>query len=114
MVKLIRDKVATIIIKNGSSKYPGAEVTIAHPSAKFNYLKFKLREESEEVAELERNEIEDLTEELADVLEVIYSLADEIGISFSSIQEVRHQKRFEKGGFMRGYILRTSEEVKED
>lgn len=39
------------------------------------------------------------TEELADVLEVIYSIAKFSGISLKNLEEVRKNKKNENGGF---------------
>lgn len=60
-------------------------------------LKDKLQEEAEEVKHA-RNENE-LAEELADMLEVVYALSKTIGISLEQIEKTRLEKRKKKGGF---------------
>lgn len=60
-------------------------------------LKNKLQEEAKEVSKA-KNENE-LTEELADLLEVIYSLSQATGISLEEIENIRLEKKKAKGGF---------------
>lgn len=60
-------------------------------------LKEKLTEETEEVKNTRNTE--ELAEELADVLEVVHSLASASGLTQEDIEKARKKKREEKGGF---------------
>lgn len=59
----------------------------------------KLREEVEEFCQT------GAAEELADVLEVVYALADESGIGRDALEEIRGRKRLERGGFEQRIFL---------
>lgn len=60
-------------------------------------LREKLLEEAAEVANAALGD--ELTEELADVLEVVNSLAQAQGVTLQDIEEKRIKKRMQKGGF---------------
>jgi len=60
-------------------------------------LKRKLLEEAEEV--VEANSKDDLIEELADVLEVVYALSVACEISLDQIEDIRNIKKENRGGF---------------
>ncbi len=60
-------------------------------------LKNKLLEETHEV--LEAKDEDSLKEELADLLEVMKSLAAACNFSFEDIERIRIQKKLYKGGF---------------
>lgn len=62
-------------------------------------LKDKLQEEAREVGQTENEE--ELTEELADVLEVIHALSKATRIPLEQIEKVRLAKQKIKGGFDR-------------
>lgn len=87
--KLVRDRIPDIISEHGS-----IPVTRTLDTEDYRQeLKRKLREE---VAEYEES---DDVKELADVLEVVYALAATNGVDRSQIEEIRRQKREERGGF---------------
>ncbi|MCM0647364.1 nucleoside triphosphate pyrophosphohydrolase [Clostridium swellfunianum] len=93
--KLVRDNIPEIIIKSGRSciiRRAGAE-------DKYELLKYKLREEVEEFLE------EDNLEELADIMEVLFSLADGLGYREKNLIEKREEKKAERGGFKEGIVL---------
>ena len=98
--KLVRDHIPGIIEASG-------KIPIISPADEKEY-RVKLREKlSEEVAEfLESGK----SEELADILEVVYALAQQQGLSVSALEQVRAQKAAERGGFSQRIILK---EVKE-
>ena len=90
MAKLVRDKIPEIILKaTGKS----AKVVVLGDDEYEKALKRKLQEEVKEF--LESGE----TEELADVLEVVYSLSKVKGVSWNELEELRRKKREERGGF---------------
>ena len=63
-------------------------------------LKLKLKEETLEV--LEDNNIE---EEIADLLEVIYSILKYKNIEIEKIEKIRELKKIKNGGFDKKIIL---------
>ena len=87
--KLIRDKIPEII------KERGAKFSVHHADDKeyLQKLKEKLEEEVQEFLESEE------TEELADILEVIYALAKTKGVDKDGLEKIRMQKEKERGGF---------------
>jgi predicted house-cleaning noncanonical NTP pyrophosphatase (MazG superfamily) len=91
--KLVRDKLPEII------RSRGAEISeyIMEQDEYIQRLKNKLLEESEEV--LDAQNLVELKEELADVLEVIASIAKAHDISLDEIRNIQEQKKLEKGGF---------------
>ncbi|MCP3659294.1 MAG: nucleoside triphosphate pyrophosphohydrolase [Bacteroidetes bacterium] len=91
--KIIRDKLYKRLsdknIKINQKELDKAEFT--------EELKNKLSEEALEVKETKNRE--ELTEEIADVLEVIYSLLKLQKIDLKEIEEYRQKKYEDKGGF---------------
>ncbi len=87
--KLVRDKIPEIITRRGDR--PVTQVLDANVYRQ--ELRRKLQEEVTEFVESEN------AEELADILEVVYALAVDGGVSLSQLEEMRKQKRREKGGF---------------
>ena len=88
--KLVRDKIPQIIIKNGDN----AKTHVANESEFNSRLKDKLQEEVNEY--LESNN----SEELADILEVLYSLEDRV-----KLEQLRSKKELERGSFNDRIIL---------
>lgn len=91
--KLIRDRLPEIMRKRGIQVHE----RFMEPEEFVARLKEKLLEEAGEVKQA-RNQAE-LTEELADLLEVIYSLSKASGISQEQLERARLEKRKAKGGF---------------
>ncbi len=96
--KLIRDKIPEII-KANNGKY---ELRVMEKDEFRKELKKKLVEESKELIEAEKSE---LGKELADVLEIIKSIAESENISFELIEEKQEQRRQERGGFKKRLFL---------
>ena len=90
--KLIRDKIPEIISASGKVATVETMSEIECRAA----LLTKLVEEAREVQEAMPEEI---TTELADVLEVVDSIARAFGIEADEIQKVQAQRRAERGGF---------------
>ncbi|WP_121661851.1 nucleoside triphosphate pyrophosphohydrolase [Metabacillus litoralis] len=91
--KLVRDKIPQMIQASGKE----CRTKLLSDTDYINELKIKL---TEEIAEYQ----EALTdgqaiEELADVLEVIRSLAQVHGAVFEEVEAIRQQKADERGGF---------------
>ena len=93
--KLVRDKIPEIITRSGDR--PVTQVLDANVYQQ--ELRRKLQEEVTEFTESEN------VGELVDVLEVVYTLAAKGGISPSQLEEMRKQKRKERGGFDRRIFL---------
>jgi predicted house-cleaning noncanonical NTP pyrophosphatase (MazG superfamily) len=93
--KLIRDLIPQRMDAKGV-KYTLHEATPDEYDAK---LKEKLKEEVQEY-------LKDLnTEELADILEVIYALAESHGATIEDLEKIRLIKLEERGGFKKQLIL---------
>ena len=94
--KLVRDKIPEIIEADGKK----CDVEIALKEEHYELLKKKLIEETDEFLEDEN------LEELADVMEVIISLAESLGYKEKDLLDKREEKKEEKGGFKKGVVLR--------
>lgn len=93
--KLVRDKIPQIIEEDGK-KY---DIRIADKSEQYNLLEAKLQEEVKEFLEAKN------LEELADVMEVLFGLADNLGYSEEDLIRERQKKKEERGGFKDGIVL---------
>lgn len=93
--KLVRDKIPEIIRADGKE----CEVRIVEGKEKYELLEKKLMEEVNEFLE-DKN-----LEELADVMEVLFGLAKELGYSEENLVQKRVDKKNERGGFIDGVIL---------
>lgn len=93
--KLVRDKIIDKIINNNETPL----YSILNEEDFLYALKTKLLEESNEF--IESND----PEELADLLEVIYSIAYEIGTSPERIEEIRNSKAIKNGNFNKHIFL---------
>lgn len=89
MTKLVRDHIPEIIHAKGES----ASFRVAEPMEYRRALADKLVEEAEEFR-VDRN-----VEELADVLEVVRTIAAEHGIALDQVIAMADRKREERGGF---------------
>lgn len=93
--KLVRDKIPEIIAADGNK----FETRIASKEEHAELLEKKLQEEVNEFIE-DKN-----LEELADVMEVLFGLAKNLGYSEEDLIKKRNQKRDERGGFEEGIVL---------
>lgn len=91
--KLIRDNLPRIMRDKGIR----VQEEVMDDYQYIDALKAKLFEEAEEIRQT--SNLDELIEELADVLEVIQSLAKVSGFSMQQLEEVRLDKRKLKGGF---------------
>ncbi|MFC7392898.1 phosphoribosyl-ATP pyrophosphohydrolase [Scopulibacillus cellulosilyticus] len=97
--KLVRDKIPKIIQENGET----CKIIKLDPSTYFQKLKVKLKEELNEYLQAENDE--DSVKELADILEIIYSLSVIHGKGFEEIEAARQKKLIERGGFKEKIFL---------
>jgi len=98
--KLIRDKIPDIIKGSGA-------VPITHIASDEEYqqkLKEKLQEEVNEFLE------DPNTEELADILEVVYALCDLYDIDKDKLEQLRQDKAEKRGDFKDKIILDETKE----
>lgn len=93
--KLVRDRIPQIISEAGGSPNVRELDDRAYHAA----LRKKLLEETHEFLDSGR------TEELADILEVVYALAVSEHLTPFELEAVRQKKRSERGGFNRRLLL---------
>ena len=96
--KLIRDKIPEVIKASGDE----GKIRILGEKEYEKELKKKLVEESKEVSEAPKEEI---LNELADVLELVKSIASHYRISFSKVEKFQEEKREKRGGFKKKLFL---------
>ncbi len=103
--KLVRDKIPQIIEeKGGVPKYSvlsAADFAVA--------LKEKLVEESKELNEAEGRD--DILNELADVLELVFAIADNSKLTMAEVEAAREKKTAERGAFKKALFLEYVDEA---
>ena len=97
--KLVRDKIPAII--EADNKKCEIEIVKGKGKEKQELLEKKLLEEVNEYLE-DKN-----IEELADIMEVLYGLAKELGYSEEQLNKKREEKLKERGGFKEGIVLKS-------
>ena len=97
--KLVRDKIPEIIAQQGES----ANIRVLSDKEYTAALEQKLDEETREFHK-ERN-----LEELADILEVVYALADDLGYTKDELLDMYNQKHEKRGGFQNRFFLISKE-----
>ncbi|MFN7161022.1 MAG: MazG-like family protein [Candidatus Gracilibacteria bacterium] len=101
--KLIRDNIPAIIASTGKH----AEIEVLEDNTIIAALKNKLEEEVKEV--IEASDREEVLEELADVLEIVDSLAREHGWNLEDVLKKKEEKRALRGGFEKRLFLKHVE-----
>lgn len=96
--KLIRDKIPQFIEANNEPY----EVRVMEKKEFEKELKKKLVEEASELIKTKK---EDLLNEMADVLELLKSIASFYKIDFKLVEEKQTKKRRERGGFKKRLFL---------
>ena len=99
--KLVRDRIPEIIESNGDV----CETKILGDEEFQTELKKKLVEEAKEVLTSPQ---EKLSDELADVLEIVNTLAISNGLSLKEIEIIRENKMEKRGGFGKKIFLEWS------
>lgn len=89
MEKLVRDKIPELIQQSGQTPI----IRILEQDEYRICLEAKL---DEEVAEFHADQN---AEELADILEVLYALAENIGCSKARLHQIYEEKHAQRGGF---------------
>jgi predicted house-cleaning noncanonical NTP pyrophosphatase (MazG superfamily) len=98
--KLVRDKIPQIIENSGKTP-------VIRTLCDEQYTACLHRKLDEEVAEFHHDKN---AEELADVLEVVFALAADLGISREMLMEVYDKKHEARGGFAQRIFLEGVEE----
>lgn len=101
--KLIRDRIPEIIEAN-KGHY---EMRVLDEMEFEKELKKKLVEEAKE---LQNADDEEIVSELADVLELVKSIADQKGIKFVDVEEKQINKKEKRGGFEKKLFLEWSDQ----
>ena len=96
--KLVRDRIPEIIENDGLI----AVTRLVQGDDLYRALKVKLLEESKELQEASHDN--DL-EEIADVLEVLFALAELTGHPWPQVLKYAREKRLHRGGFRNGVWL---------
>jgi len=96
--KLVRDRIPEIIRESGGVP----SVAVLRGDALLQALFDKLYEEADE---LRAADAENRVEELADVLEVLQAIADNLGLEMSELVEIADAKKLLRGGFEHGFFL---------
>ena len=99
--KLIRDKIPEIIESSGRTP-------VIRTLDDTEYLTELDRKLNEECAEYQADKN---LEELADMLEVIYAIAEARGYSVAELEQVRAEKAAKRGGFKKHIYLERVEET---
>lgn len=94
--KLVRDRIPEIIKADGKE----CETETVRGIEKKELLEKKLLEEVQEYIE-DKN-----LEELADIMEVLFGLANELGYNEEELLKKRSDKLVERGGFKEGIVLK--------
>lgn len=93
--KLVRDKIPQVIEEDGRK----CETSIVQKEQLLPLLEEKLKEEVNEFME-DKN-----LEELADIMEVVFGLAENLGYSEEDLLKKREEKKEARGGFKDGVFL---------
>ncbi len=101
--KLIRNKIPKIIEANNGHY----ETRVLGDKEYEVELKKKIVEEAKE---LQNADDEELVGELADVLELVKSIAAQKGIEFSAVEEKQISKKEKRGGFDKKIFLEWSDQ----
>lgn len=99
MEKLVRDRIPEIIRASGAT----SRVRRAERGEYIGLLRNKLVEEAHEA--LSADTPADTLQELADVYEVVLSLAAALGFTPADVEDARRRKYRERGGFSQAFVL---------
>ena len=94
--KLVRDLIPDVIKASGKE----CEIEVAQVQERRELLEAKLMEEVNEYLE-DKN-----LEELADIMEVLFGLAHNLGYTEEDLLNKREEKLKERGGFKEGIVLK--------
>jgi predicted house-cleaning noncanonical NTP pyrophosphatase (MazG superfamily) len=102
--KLVRDGIPEIIRESGL----GVETKELSQEEIVKELLKKVVEEATELSEAEGSE--EIAKEMSDVLEVLHSLSERLGISMEEVEQLRQLRAAKRGRFEKGtFLIRTYE-----
>lgn len=104
MQKLVRDFIPKIIMENG--EIPKTRI--------LSDEEFKQELDKKLLEEVKEYLTDQNIEEMADMMEVIYTLLDVHGWSFDDVERVRKRKAQERGGFQNKVFLESVENGREN
>ena len=96
--KLVRDKIPEIIESSGNK----CDIEIVSDEVALEYLYKKLEEEVSELLE-DKN-----LDEIADVMEILFAIGEKYVYSEKDILSRRIEKRYNRGGFEKNIILKST------
>lgn len=96
--KLIRDNIPEVIVKSGGEY----QIKILRNGDFEKELKRKLVEESKELQNTPKGKIVD---ELADVFQLLKSIAQHYKVKFSKVEKSQQEKKKKRGGFKKRLFL---------
>lgn len=103
--KLVRDLIPQVIEADGKKCF----TKVLEPSEHLGQIKTKMQEEALEFQEA--NATTDAVEELADILELVHAALHIYGVSYEQLEQVRVQKKEQRGGFSEGiYLIEVEDE----
>ncbi|MFJ7405899.1 MULTISPECIES: phosphoribosyl-ATP pyrophosphohydrolase [unclassified Lysinibacillus] len=97
--KLVRDQILEIIEADGLK----FNARILEPQELLVEVKAKMMEEAKEFHEADR--VQEGVEELADILELIHTALNALGVSYEDLEVIREQKKAKRGGFEKAIYL---------
>lgn len=97
--KLVRDKILEFIELEGLAY----NARILEPSEILSEVKEKMIEEAKEFRTTET--VNESVEELADILELLHTALSVLGVTYEELEEVRQQKKENRGGFEKAIYL---------
>lgn len=106
--KLVRDGMPDICARKVLEEAPGWTLMkhrrVNDQEEYKDFLLNKLREEVEEIIQCPEHDKAALTEEIADLKEVLVAYCGAVGIDIYEVEHVRNRKQEERGGFFLGVI----------
>jgi predicted house-cleaning noncanonical NTP pyrophosphatase (MazG superfamily) len=102
--KLVRDRIPEIIKEQGNT----LSTRFLENEEYLNELRTKLQEETNEYLEAESST--EAIEELADIMELLYALAEVHGVTSERLEQIRAEKAEKRGGFKeRVYLIEVED-----
>ncbi|KOS63459.1 nucleoside triphosphate pyrophosphohydrolase [Lysinibacillus agricola] len=97
--KLVRDLIPQIIEAGGKT----CSIRVLEQGEHLEEIKAKMQEEALEF--LEAVSPKEAIEELADMLELVHAALQMYGVSYEQLEQLRIQKKMQRGGFSKGIYL---------
>ncbi|KOP80495.1 phosphoribosyl-ATP pyrophosphohydrolase [Lysinibacillus sp. FJAT-14745] len=102
--KLVRDLIPQVIEEEGKT----CSIRVLDQGEHLEEIKVKMQEEAIEF--LEAASPKAAIEELADILELIHTAIQMYDVSYEQLEQIRTQKKSQRGGFSKGiYLIEVKE-----